>query len=550
MDKIQEQVSRARRRLAMELFVNRLLRCWLVGFCLALIAITVPKLVAIENLPEPWGIGCLLAALAAGPLVAAAWTFLKSRTPLEAAQEIDHRYDLRERVASSLALSPEDAESPAGRALVNDALRAVGRIDVDERFRMRVDRRGWWPLVPAAMAFCLILLVDNRRAESSPEPTPDALTKEQLDNSTKNLREKLLKQKKKAAEKGLKDAEELFQKLERQTKQMGEAEEAGRKKALIKLNDLAKQLEKRQANLGGQEALRKQLSKVKNVGKGPADKMMKAMKNGQWQTAMQELKKLQQQIQAGDLSPEAQQKLQKQLEALKEQLSKAAEAQKQAAEDLKKQIEQAKQQGDMSKASELQQKLDQLQQQQQSNPLDKLAQQMSDCQQCMSQGDASGASDAMAEMMKSLEQMQAQAAEMEMLDSAMDQLQMARDAMSCSDCQGGGCQACQGNGMGKLSNRMSMGQGMGQGRGGGPRPDEENDVRFRNSRVRQKPGRGAAVFAGEADGPNMRGQVAEAIKEELAAENSTDADPLVIEQLPKSRRAHAEEFFNSIREGE
>ncbi|MEM9351406.1 MAG: hypothetical protein AAGA92_00165 [Planctomycetota bacterium] len=544
MDQIQQQVSRARRRLTLELFVNRLLRCWLVGFCLALIAITVPKLIAIENLPDRWGAGCLLAALAAGPLVAAAWTFLKSRTPLEAAQEIDHRYDLRERVASSLALSSDDAETPAGRALVNDALRAVGRIDVDERFRMRVDRRGWWPLVPAALAFCLILLVDNRRAESSPEPAPDALTKEQLENSTKDLREKLLKQKKKAAEKGLKDAEELFQKLERQTKQLGEAEEAGRKKALIKLNDLAKQLEKRQANLGGQEALRKQLSKVKNVGKGPADKMMKAMKNGQWQTAMQELKKLQQQIKEGNLSPEAQQKLQKQLEALKEQLSKAAEAQKQAAEDLKKQIEQAKQQGDTAKAGELKQKLDQLQQQQQSNPLDKLAQQMSECQQCMSQGDASGASDAMSEMMKSMEQMQAQSAEMEMLDSAMDQLQMARDSMCEGQCEG------EGMGMGKLSNRMGRGQGMGQGRGGGSRSDEENDVRFRNSRVRQKPGRGAAVFAGEADGPNMRGQVAEAIKEELAAENSTDADPLVIEQLPKSRRAHAEEFFNSIREGE
>ena len=58
------------------------------------------------------------------------------------------------------------------------------------------------------------------------------------------------------------------------------------------------------------------------------------------------------------------------------------------------------------------------------------------------------------------------------------------------------------------------------------------------------------VFEGEADGPNFRGQVGESIKQEMTASVAEPADPTVVEQLPKSRREHAEEFFNLLREGQ
>ena len=548
MDKILEQIARARRRLAFELLLNRILRCWFVAMLLVLVAVAVPRLMVIKDLPAGWDGLCLLTGLIGGFVAAIAWTLWRGSTTLEAAQEIDHRFGLRERVASSVSLSPEDADSPAGRALVSDTERAVRRIDVDDRFRLRLDRRAWWPAAPAMMAFALILFVENRQAQSSTEPNADPLTKQQLDNSTKQLRDRLLKKKKQAAERGLKDAEQLFLKLEKQTKDLGDTKDADRKKALVKLNDLANQLEKRQAKLGGQEALRKQLSCMKDLGKGPAEKMFKAMQNGQWQEAMNQMQKLQKQIQAGELTPEAKQQLQKQLDKLQEKLAEAARQQQQAIDQLKEQIEKARQQGDLSKASELQQQLDKLQEQQKANPLQQLSEQMSQCQQCMKSGDAAGASKAMSQMMQMMDQMQDQLAESDMLDGAMEQLEMARDSMSCSNCQGMGCEMCQGGYSFKPGQKP--GNGMGQGRGFGPRPDEPNDVGFRDSRVRQKPGRGAAVLAGEADGPNMRGQVAQSIKEELAAEKSTDADPLVIDELPKSRREHAEEYFNLLREGD
>ena len=53
-------------------------------------------------------------------------------------------------------------------------------------------------------------------------------------------------------------------------------------------------------------------------------------------------------------------------------------------------------------------------------------------------------------------------------------------------------------------------------------------------------------MVGEVDGPNIRGNVAESIKEEMASQGSEPADPLVHEQLPRARREHTEEYFNRL----
>ena len=118
MDQIREQVRRARRRLSLELFLNRLLRCWFFALALAVAAIAVPKLWAIDQLagdwlPINWSLACVLAALAGGLVVALVWTWLRGRSELEAAVEIDRRYGLKERVASSLSLTPRRRQNPS-----------------------------------------------------------------------------------------------------------------------------------------------------------------------------------------------------------------------------------------------------------------------------------------------------------------------------------------------------------------------------------------------------------------------------------------------------
>src|SRR5262245_27888307 len=155
MDQLRKQVARARRRLITEQFLGRFVWCLLGALSVAAIAIAAPRIAVIENLPANWDYSWFLGAFAAAALAAGAWTYISNRSPIDAAIEIDRRFDLRERVASSLSLSPDEQASEAGRAVVNDAMHAIGRIDVDEKFRVQVGRSAWWPVVTAGIIFVL-----------------------------------------------------------------------------------------------------------------------------------------------------------------------------------------------------------------------------------------------------------------------------------------------------------------------------------------------------------------------------------------------------------
>lgn len=551
MDQILQQVRRARRRLWFELLLRRLLRCWFATLIVAAVAVALPRLAPMENLPPGWTAWWLGGAMAAGLLAALVWTWLRGRSALEAAMEIDRRFELKERIASSLSLTPEAADTPAGRALLNDASRAIGRLEISERFRIRIGRAAWLPLAPAALAAAIVLLLDPKQAQSSTEPTAK-VSKQTVQTAAKSLRKKLEDPKKLAQKQGLKEAEALLTKLEKSLEQLAAKKDLDKKQTLVKLNDLAKQLQERRDKLGGDNELKKQLAGMKDFSRGPADKLMDALKQGDWEKAKQELAKLQKELNQGKLDDAAKKEMANQLDQLKQKLQQAAAERKQAIDGLKKQIEDQKKKGNLAEAGQLQQKLDELQKQQRQNQkLDQLAQQLAQAQQALQQGDKAAASQAMQQLVEQLEQMQKEGREGEMLQAAMDQLEMAKSAMDCAACQGEGCEKCQGAGN-TMSNRFSekFGNGMGAGRGVGPRPDEKNDVAFRDSQVKQKPSRGAMVVTGEADGPNIRGNVRQSIQEEMAAEASQPADPLVIEQLPKAQREHAEDYFNRLRDGE
>jgi hypothetical protein len=555
MDQLHVQVARARRRLLLEQFLGRSTWCLLATFSIATIAIALPRIFVIEGLPLDWDMGWLLGALVGGLLGAVAWTIAAPRTVLDAAIEIDRRFELRERVASSLSLSTTDFESEAGRAVVNDASRAISRVDVGEGFRIRLDRRAWWPIIPAAISLLLVAAFDNRIAESSAKA--DRVANQQNDKKNiDSLRERIAAQKKQVGERDLPVAEEAFKQVDEALRDLNQSPDADRTKRVVKLNDLKQQLEDRRQELGAQEELKKQLDNLKNLGAGPAEKAAQAMKEGNWDQAKQEIEKLKNELAKGNLSEKTKQDLANQIEQMQKKLEAAASAHQQAMDDLKKQIDQQKQQGNMAKAGELQQKLDQLQKQQpQMDKLQQMAQQMGAMQQALQQGDNQKAADAMANLAQQLDQMAKDAQQMKALDQMMNNLEMAKDMMACADCNGAGCEACQGMGM-----KMGMGQGknmdgkpgmgMGEGRGIGPRPDEKNDTKFRDTRVRQNVGRGGAVFGGMVQGPNIKGDIAEAIKEEMAQIAAQPADPLTAERLPSSRRQHAEEYMNKMREGE
>jgi hypothetical protein len=553
MDQLQKQVARAARRLVLEQFFGRLVWCLLGALTIALAAVAVPRVFVVSSLPANWDMAWLLGALGLGFAFALVWTFIRHRSQIDAAIEIDRRFDLRERVASSLSLRPEEQASEAGRAVVNDAVRAVKRIEVDEKFPVKLDRRAWWPLVPAAIAFVLVTFVDNREAASSLDRNSTASVQKQIKQSAEAVRKKIEEQRKQAEQQGLKDAQGLFKKIEEGTRDLAEKQNSDRTKATVKMNDLVKQIEERRQQLGGKDSLKQQFQNMKNLGAGPAEKAANAMKQGDWKKAMEEVKELEKKLREGNLDANAKERLAEQLKQMKEKLEAAAEARQQAMDDLKKQIEQARRAGNLAKAGELQEKLDKLQkQEQQMNRLQQLAQQMGQIQQQLQQGDNQKAAQAMAKMADQLGQMQQQMNEMEMLDAAMEQLEMAKDALACEECEGEGCEACMGSMASmnqfqtKAQAQMNNGMGGNPQAGAGMRPDERNATNLRDTRVRQDPKQGAATFAGMVEGPNVKGDVVETIKEEMTTLAAEPADPLTADRLPNSRREHAREYFQIL----
>ena len=533
--------------------MGRLIRCLVATLILAAIAVAVPRIIAIEGLPQNWDTGWLIGGLVAALVGAIGWTIASNRSPLDAAIEIDRRFDLRERIASSLSLSPDQQTSEAGQAVVNDAPRAVNRINVDDKFRVQLDRRALWPLVPAAIAFVLVAFVDYREAASSVDPIAAAKTEQQTKTALESLRKKMEEQRAKLEkEKGLEKADGLFKQIEQGSRELAEKQKMDPSKAAVKLNDLAKQLEERRQQLGGKDGLKEQFQKMKNLGAGPADKAAAAMKQGDWKKVLEEVEKLAKEIRDGKLDAAAKEQLAKQLDQMKQQLEAAAQAQQQQMAELKKQIEQQKKQGDLAKAGELQQKLDQMQKQQaQMDKMQQLAQQMGQAQQALQQGDGQKAADAMAQMAKQLDQMQQDANEMEMLNMAMDQLEMAKDAMACKACNGEGCEDCQGNmannNAGKNKNGKP-GRGMGQGVGKGERPEEKNATNLRDTQVKQN----AQARPHSADWSKARiskAMSARASRKKWRTSVPEPADPLTSERLPNSRREHAEQYFERLREG-
>jgi len=542
MDKLRLQVRRVRRRLAWQRYLQALPWC-LFGTLLAVAAI-----IAVDKY-RPLGLQTWVwpvAGLLAGAAIAGIWTWLKGPNDLDAAIQIDRRFGLSERVSSTLALGPEELETPAGQALVRDAAGVVERIEVGQRFGLSLSRWSLLPLAPALAAFALAVFWHPAIGENPAIATPDRQEKQQVKTTTEVLRRKLAERQEEARKKGLKDAEQLFTKLEQGTKQLVK-NEGDRKQALVKLNDLAKDLEKRRQDLGGNDRLKEQFEQLKSLAHGPADKMADAMRQGDFQKAADELKKLRDQIESGKLDPEKKAALAKQLGEMEDKLRKLAEAHSKAREDLRSQIAEKRAAGKQQEADELEQKLAKLEKQAaKMQQLAKMADQLGKCGQCLKQGDGKNASNALGELEAELAQLAKAAEESQLLDEALDQLADAKDAMGCKQCNGKGCKHCQGRG----GEGEGDGDGLGRGQGRGDRPEQETKTSAYDTQVKQKQGKGQAVIKDRVDGPNVKGQVQQEVTTEFDSVVGGSGDPLTGQKLPREYREHARKYFDTLREGE
>ncbi len=476
-----------------------------------------------------------------------AWFALPN--PVQAAQEIDQRFGLNERISTSLSLPVDLQQTPAGQAVWKDALAHLGNLDVTERFGLTRPRWIWAPLVPMLAALALTFLPDSllagNTAKGLPVEKPREETKKAVNQAIKAVAQNLAKQRDpKNLEPSASD--KVLAELQKAVEDLASKPPADKQETLVALNKLADTVTERRKQIGSTEQMSRQLQQLKEMAAGPAEQFASDLAKGDFSKAADEMKKLQEKLASGKMSEEDKKELSKQLGQLQKQLDQMA-----GLEERKKQLEEARKKGIVSEQQyqDQKQKLDE--QSQGMKSLQSLAQKMSEAQQQMAAGESQKAADAMKAAESELRDMASNASELEALDGAMADLQEAKESMTGEGMNQLGKNLEGMSGMMDGGNRPGSGQGMGRGRGQGDRSEAPDKTASYDSKVKQQITKGKAVLGGFADPTRqVRGESVLEVQGTVEAAASTASEALTDQKIPKSLKKHVQSYFDQVRKGE
>ena len=551
MNRIETKVHSARRRMILGRFGQALCVTLFAALIVATLAIALPALrvmdIDFDTWVYSWIGGCSLAALVAAGVYAA----VTAPSAESVAAEVDKRFGLRERLSSSMTLAADEKNTAFGLALEADAEKRAGQLEVADRFQLKPTKLGWLPVsIIPVLAIVLMLVEPMSESNASSAGKADAVEVKQVRTVASQLKKRIQQQRRKAESEGLKEAQELYEKMEADLDKIAKRENMNRKDAMIAMNDLKKQLEERRDQLGSSEQMRRALSQMKGIEAGPGEKVAKSIEQGNFGQAKEAVKQLASKMRDGKLSEKEKEQLKKQVEQMKQALQKAVQEHEQKKQDLQQKIEKARKEGRGNDAAKMQQQLNQMQQKDsQMQQMKQMAEAMSQAAKAMQQGDGSQAADALEQMADQLGDMQQEMSELEDLQSAMDQLSQSKNQMRCEKCGGGGCDQCQGMGMQGFGNGMGEGDGLGRGSGAGDRPEQEEDTNTYETQVRGQVKKGSAIIAGFADGANRKGVSREDLKQAIQGALAEESDPTENQTLPRTEREHAQQYFDQLREG-
>ncbi|MCA9205074.1 MAG: hypothetical protein KDA59_18610, partial [Planctomycetales bacterium] len=321
MEELRRQVTRARRRLILQQFIDFFVWTLFAGLLVAVIGVAIPKIWPINVDAYVWAGSWIAGGILGAAALAGILTYAVRRKAIDAAIEIDRRYGLKERISSTLSLAPQDLESEVGRALVDDASRRVAKIDVRERFGLNMNWRAALPLVPALFVFGLAILDNATQRSTAKAAESKTADQEQVRKANEELKKRIQQKRKQLeSDKNVKDAEleMLLKKLEAGIEKINASEDLDRKQAMVELNDLKKEIEERRKQLGDSDEMKKQFNQLKDLKTGPADKIAKAMKDGDFKEAMNQLKQLSDKLANDELTEEEKKQLAEQVGEMKD----------------------------------------------------------------------------------------------------------------------------------------------------------------------------------------------------------------------------------------
>lgn len=544
MDLINRQISRARRLLWTQAILNIFASCLIIAFTICFFGLLVPKIwflpFTFASWSQVWLIaGGLLAALTAGTI-----SLFYRPSAMYSAIEIDRRFGLRERISSALQLDLAERQSPVGEALLNDAASKAERIEVQDHFPIRIAAQTHWVALPLLSCIALFWIPDAELPllEKMPGTSSERLIN--IKNQTKPILEMIKKKREEAEEKGLQESAEEFKKIEKKLEDFQKTNTVDSKKMLSDFNEIKKEIERKKEALGGSDSVKKALDNLKNIDKGPAEKIADALKDGNFEKAGDELNKMLNDMKSGKMTDDQKKQLIKQLDQMQKALEKAQDQEKQAIEEAKKELAKAQNSGDVEKIAKLQKKVEQMEANaQKAKTMEAVKANMQKAQKAMQEGDEKGAQQALESLKEELGELAEDQESLKDLEELMDNLQDAKKSSGCSECNGAGCAKCNSDKVGKDSKNAKGG-----GKGAGDREEKENDVKNFDSQVRDQMRKGETTFGGKVGGPNRKGTTKEEVREAVLSSKPDDPDAIENMSLPKAQRDQQRDYFNILRD--
>jgi hypothetical protein len=537
---LERPIGRVWRRMRFQRFLGALVWCLGVSLALAAGAIAAEKLL---NRPLPgaewWpfaiagGVGLVSAALIA---------LFTGPSRVDAAVAIDHVFHLNERLSTALTLPEYLRESPAGRALLADAMKHVATLDIGSEFAPRVPRRAWIPVIPAALALGLLFVPEITQLRVQAR-TEEKIDKKVVIDQSKALGKKIAQQRKELDKSKFAEAEKLLAEIEKAAEDLAKAPPSQKDKALVELNKLTDTLKERQKQLGSAEQINRQLQQLKDMSsKGPGDEFIKQLAKGDFMKAAQELKQIEEKLKSGKMTEAEKKQLREQVTEMAKQLQKLANL-----DERKKQLEEAKKNGGLSK-EQFEKEMSKLEEQAKSlKQLQQLASKLGKAQESLQKGDMKKAAEQLGMTQQQLSEMAKQLQEMESLDAAMADLQDAKNGMTGDNLNQLGDSMNFGMGM---DQRKGMGNGLGRGRGRGDRPEAPDDTATYTTKVKQQITKGKAKVTGLTPSANpVKGDSIIDIQGEVATSEGLSAEALSNQKIPKNVEKHIRGYFDQINKG-
>lgn len=536
---VERQVARVSRRLFLQVFLDSLFWCWAGALVLVVGWFLVQPLV-LAAAPEwlRWTVAGGVLAVATGLAVVLGALLRPSR--LTAALSLDEKFGLRERVTTSLTLTPHQQATPAAAALLADVNQRVADLDVPSRFPVKLSWNA--ALLPLGGALLALVALFYEPAIAKPSPTPEPEKTEKVppsDELEKKIAQAKLERKGHDAKDG--EAEEKSDELKKFEEDMdrifGKPRETKEQveKRMDELADLKKKMEQTEKEMAEKaQALKDQLKQADRLNKkknkdGPAKDLEKAINKGDMEKAKEEVDKLVKKMKNNELTKEEQQDLQDQIKDLKDQLQRLSREEED--KDIEEQLKELARKGEIDQ-EQLERELEQLKKNSEKlndeklkEDLEDIADALAECQRCMKEGDQEGAAKALKRAGSKMGKLDKNG-ELQQLAREIDQLEGIRRTMSRN--------------MSETGNQPNPGAGR--------RPEEEDQTGSQRERItsEQDP-KGRKEVVGTAPGSNFRKPVKQEDLVEVIKQARQEApEALERQRIPRAAGDIAKGYFENL----